>query len=141
MEQQYINLIDVLFQQEFNTTQGVNIYIKSIGNKIDLLVKVLVFVRKQGRYYAIHRSAEETKRTIDKCKWVGQVYVPFIWEQIPEHIRKEIIPKISRIEIDEKHMQQIIYDTDNANPGTKARFNLTPETVTLPGATEIRGFY
>ena len=133
--------IKVLFRQEFKTIIGFNTYIKHIGDNVDGWVKVLVFVRKQGRYYAIHRSAEESKIMIDKCKWVGQVYVISVIQQIPKHIRSEVIRLMEIAEKQEKHMQQIVQDTDNANPCTKARLNLTPETIILPGATEIRGFY
>lgn len=141
MDQQYINEINVLFKEEFNTAKGLNTYIKSIGNNIDLWVKVLVFLRKQGRYYAIHHSVEETKRTIDKCKWVGQVYVVSVIEQIPKHIAREVIRLMQTVEEQQKHMQQIIEVTNNAYSGIKAQFNLTPETLALPGATEVRGFY
>ena len=138
MDQQYINEINVLFKEQFNTVKGLNTYVKSIGNNIDLWVKVLVFLRKQGRYYTIHHSVEETKRTIDNCKWVGQIYVVSIVDKIPKHIAREVI---RLTEEQEKHMQQIIEATNNAHSGTKAQFNLTPETITLPGATEVRGFY
>ncbi len=99
---------------------------------------MLVFLRKQGRYYAVHHSIEETQRTIE---WVGQIYVMRIVHQIPKNIARDVITLMEAAEEKQKHMNKLVDTARNGHPRTRTQFNLTPETVTFSGTTEIKGFY
>jgi hypothetical protein len=78
---------------------------------------------------------------MEKCKWIGQTYVKRIVRLMPKHIVYQVIRQMAVKEEEDQHMQKLVTEGNSSLVGTRKTINLTPETVTIPGAIEMPGYY
>lgn len=124
-QQEYLKEIDAVFGIEYNTTETLIDSLKKTTVP-RVWVDILVFVRKQARFYNVsyRKGDEEAKkkveRIVDKAKWVGEFLVPFLFTKIPVQFRDYIFDGVIRREKEEKHMEELRKKSlEETKPGDK----------------------
>jgi hypothetical protein len=109
---EYLGEINTTFGEEYKTTQTLLEYVKTLS-RVEDWVNVLIFVRKQARFYNIsHKKGDEEAkkkalRVIEKCTWVGQTLVPSLFRMVPPRLVNTVLRELERRENEEKNIDKL----------------------------------